>query len=80
MSKLFKPGDLIRKDNVEYIVIQNYGCNGLVKENCDNGVMIKGFSWNQNGEDVEFIENTSKDINEIENIQNEYERFFEKLG
>ena len=78
MSKIFIPGDIIKFNNIEYIVIQNYGETGLIKENSKNGILINNFRWNENNSNCLYIGNT-KDNNELIKIaSNELENFFNK--
>lgn len=76
--KSFKSGDIITFKDKEYIVIQNYGTTGLIKENCENGMIIKGFSWIQDGEECKYIGTQKKELDMIQNVNKEYEDFFEK--
>lgn len=77
-DKKFKPGDVIKLKDKEYIVIQNYGLNGLVKEICENGAIIKGFSWVQGSEQSKFIRTEDVDNETINSVKKEYIEFFEK--
>lgn len=78
MSKIFIPGDIIKFNDIEYIVVQNYGETGLIKENSKNGILINNFRWNENNPNCLYIGNT-KDNNELIKIaSNELENFFNK--
>lgn len=77
-KKIFKPGDVFKFKNKEYIVIQNYGETGLIKECTNNGMIIKGFSWNQEDEPCIYIRTEENDTEIIELANKEYENFFEK--
>ena len=78
MNRVFIPGDIIKCDNIEYIVIQNYGETGLIKENSKNGMLINNFRWNENKCNCLFIGN-SKDNKELVKLaSNELENFFAK--
>ena len=50
MKSDFKSGDVIVFCNEEFIVIENYGRSGKVKENCDDGNIINNFYWEYHGE------------------------------
>lgn len=50
MEANFKKDDIIIWCNEEFIVIENYGESGIVKENCKNGDIINNFRWNFQGE------------------------------
>lgn len=50
MKSNFKSGDIIVFCNEEFIVIENYGSSGKVKENCDGGNIINNFYWEYQGE------------------------------
>lgn len=78
MDIIFKSGDIIKFDNKEYIVIQNYGSNGLIKENCENGKIIKGFSWIQPNSECVFVRHCNNDRGIINLVNQEYEEFFMK--
>ena len=78
LKEMFKPGDIIRLKDKEYIVIQDYGFNGLVKENYENGAIINGFSWVQNQDKCEYIKREEKEKDIIDAVKKEYEDFFEK--
>lgn len=75
-KNIFKPGDVFKFKNKEYIVIQNYGSTGLVKENIENGMIIKGFIWNQAEDSCEYIK--TEDNYTIQSLNKEYENFFKK--
>lgn len=50
MKTKFKQGDIIVYCNEEFIVLENNGESGIVKENCENGATIRNFKWNVYGE------------------------------
>lgn len=77
-KKIFKPGDIFKFKNKEYMVIQNYGATGLVKECNDNGMIIKGFSWDQEDEPCVYIRTEKNNIEIIKSASEEYKNFFEK--
>lgn len=73
---IFKSGDIFKFKDKEYIVIQNYGDTALVKENIDNGIIIKGFSWNRDTDACTYLR-SEKDHSKIDCLISEYESFFE---
>lgn len=77
-EKIFEPGDVFKFRDKEYIVIRNYGATGLIKECKDNGVIIKGFSWNQESEPCIYIRTEKNEMEIIKYVNEEYENFFEK--
>lgn len=77
-EKIFKPGDIFKFKNKEYLVIQNYGATGLVKEYKDNGMIIKGFTWNQEDDTCVYLRTEEKEMEIIQSVNEEYENFFEK--
>ena len=78
IAKVFKPGDIIMLKNKEYLVIQNYGIKGLVKETCKDGAIIKGFSWIQEDEESKFVRVGDKENDIVNSVNREYVEFFEK--
>lgn len=46
----FKQGDIVEFCNEEFIVIENYGNSGKVRENHKDGVIITKFYWEYYGE------------------------------
>ena len=46
----FKINDIIEFCNEEFVVIENYGSWGKVKENYPDGVIITKFYWEYHGE------------------------------
>lgn len=77
-KKIFKSGDVFKFKNKEYLVIQNYGETGLIKECIDNGMIIKGFAWNQENEPCIYVRTEENDTEVIKLANEEYENFFEK--
>lgn len=77
-KKIFEPGDIFKFKNKEYIVVQNYGNTGLVKECKDNGMIIKGFAWNQGEDSCVYVRTEEKEVEIIKSVSEEYENFFEK--
>lgn len=77
-TKVFEPGDIFKFENKEYIVVQNYGTNGLVKEYINNGSIIKGFSWNQKTDNCIYLR-ADKDYLKNNSVFDEYETFFKNM-
>ena len=50
MKTNFKKDDIIEYCGEEYIVLENHGDSGKVKENCENGITIYPFHWEAYGE------------------------------
>lgn len=50
MKTNFKVGDVIVFCNEEFIVLENWGDSGKVKENSKNGNVIGKFYWEYYGE------------------------------
>lgn len=46
----FKKGDIIEFCGDEFVVIENYGDSGKVKENSKQGCTINPFYWKYSGE------------------------------
>lgn len=80
MNKNFIYGDIISYNEVQYIVIKNYGNSGLVKENSKNGILINNFKWNQEGIDCKYIGKINKNNEEMELATSELENFFNKYA
>lgn len=51
----FKEGDIISYADAEFVVIDNYGSCGKVKENYENGDIIDNFYWKIYGEECKLI-------------------------
>lgn len=70
----FKPGDIISIDDCNYIVVENYGKTGLVKEYRQDGTLINNFKWAN--KDIKKVENQKIKDSELTHILKEFKSFF----
>jgi len=52
----FKPGEVISFCGDIFVVLENYGNKGAVRENCPDGCIISPFYWEFEGEKAFVIE------------------------
>jgi hypothetical protein len=70
--KQIQAGNIVVFNEIEYIVLKNFGCCGLVKENRKDGAFINNFEWK---EDMTVLDK-SMDCSIIERLIKEFESFF----
>jgi len=55
METDWKPGDVIEFCENLYIVVENHGDSGVVRENCEGGLVISHWQWDFAGAKCELV-------------------------